>query len=443
MGITSVDEASTSSAAARNEMVHYATVLPRIKLCLRIARLVVLAILHRSVSTSSCFNISGQGVSPTGYCVVNAQEEERATPRSTSAIKSGTRKTQASGATLRRQQSIIHDWRGRARERSVIIVSDRPIRGYLAQRAAFGDPMLEMVQANLVLPPDLQNETLCAYPERAIRTFLTRWNESKTSNATAHTSTTAEFWPSDDKIGDEGFQGINSSFDAAGGNENMTFANGTGVDRVNCAMLHNEFPLAVLVQGDYCSAETQTRVFQRMQVALFPFFNLRYLLISGSRGNNSLPILRLDHDSRGTNNTEGNSSDDSASLLKSVGVLHLPFSNAADLKQRMVGRAYSRSSDYHFLSPDNVFWLFPIRIVNESDAADYIHSDDSIGDSNGNNSDKRNDLSPNFVWFRFVLFTLLIVSPCFRACFLWYYGGGRILLRRNGNGRVIGLAFVR
>jgi hypothetical protein len=50
--------------------------------------------------------------------------------------------------------------------------------------------------------------------------------------------------------------------------------------------------------------------------------------------------------------------------------------------------------------------------------------------------------SPNFFWFRFVLFGLLIVAPCIRAVYLWYVGGGRIHLRRNENGRIVGLLYV-
>jgi hypothetical protein len=54
-----------------------------------------------------------------------------------------------------------------------------------------------------------------------------------------------------------------------------------------------------------------------------------------------------------------------------------------------------------------------------------------------------NDDSPvNFFWFRFVLFGLLIIAPCFRALYLWYVGGGRIYFRRNDRGRIIGLQYI-
>jgi hypothetical protein len=41
-----------------------------------------------------------------------------------------------------------------------------------------------------------------------------------------------------------------------------------------------------------------------------------------------------------------------------------------------------------------------------------------------------------------VLFVVLIVTPCFRAGYLWYAGGGRLHWRRNENGRIIGILYV-
>jgi hypothetical protein len=50
------------------------------------------------------------------------------------------------------------------------------------------------------------------------------------------------------------------------------------------------------------------------------------------------------------------------------------------------------------------------------------------------------DANGSFYWFRFVLFTLLIVSPCLRAAYLWWAGGGRIRFRRDlDTGRITGL----
>jgi Ring finger domain len=48
----------------------------------------------------------------------------------------------------------------------------------------------------------------------------------------------------------------------------------------------------------------------------------------------------------------------------------------------------------------------------------------------------------SFVYFQAILFTLLIVSPCFRAAYLWYAAGGRVHLRRNEQGRIVGLLYI-
>jgi hypothetical protein len=69
----------------------------------------------------------------------------------------------------------------------------------------------------------------------------------------------------------------------------------------------------------------------------------------------------------------------------------------------------------------------------------------SLSNNNNNNSGGgRSHYDTNdFYWFRFILFTLLIVSPCFRAGYLWWVGGGRLRLRRDPEtGRFIGIQYT-
>jgi hypothetical protein len=57
--------------------------------------------------------------------------------------------------------------------------------------------------------------------------------------------------------------------------------------------------------------------------------------------------------------------------------------------------------------------------------------------------DNRYDANDSFFWFRFVLFTLLICSPCLRAAYLWWAGGGRVRLRRDPEtNRIVGLQYT-
>jgi hypothetical protein len=82
------------------------------------------------------------------------------------------------------------------------------------------------------------------------------------------------------------------------------------------------------------------------------------------------------------------------------------------------------------------------------DRTGYGGSSGSSSNEDGNNGGGQYPQSygegatDSFLWFRALLFTLLIVSPCFRAGYLWYAAGGRIHIRRNENGRIIGLLYV-
>jgi Ring finger domain len=70
----------------------------------------------------------------------------------------------------------------------------------------------------------------------------------------------------------------------------------------------------------------------------------------------------------------------------------------------------------------------------------FTNNDGSGGGGGGRN---RYDSNDSFYWFRFILFTLLIASPCLRAGYLWWAGGGRIRLRRDPEtGRITGLQYI-
>jgi hypothetical protein len=83
----------------------------------------------------------------------------------------------------------------------------------------------------------------------------------------------------------------------------------------------------------------------------------------------------------------------------------------------------------YLAAANNTDWDFPIKMEQQPL--------DSTSDVYGTSS------TDSFYWLRIVLFTVLILSPCFRALYLWWMGGGRIALRRNERGRVVGLQYVR
>ncbi|KAG7338106.1 ring finger domain containing protein [Nitzschia inconspicua] len=83
-------------------------------------------------------------------------------------------------------------------------------------------------------------------------------------------------------------------------------------------------------------------------------------------------------------------------------------------------------------------WQLPMVLERVTDAS----QSGSLSD-NGSGDRGRYDANYSFYWFRFILFALLIVSPCIRAAYLWWYGGGRIRLRRDPEtGRIVGLQYT-
>mmetsp|Transcript_15624 Transcript_15624/g.31975 ORF Transcript_15624/g.31975 Transcript_15624/m.31975 type:complete len:1001 (+) Transcript_15624:190-3192(+) len=94
------------------------------------------------------------------------------------------------------------------------------------------------------------------------------------------------------------------------------------------------------------------------------------------------------------------------------------------------------------------------RITDDAYTMDSIRNidDDGNGSDNGDrfknggrHSDSYPDNAPStFNILKFVLFGLLIISPCLRAFHLWWVGGGRIRLRHSedDDNRVVGLQYI-
>jgi hypothetical protein len=125
----------------------------------------------------------------------------------------------------------------------------------------------------------------------------------------------------------------------------------------------------------------------------------------------------------------GNSPDINNLNIKDydVAVIYIPFLAGQDLLARMDQQVASTNATAFFFdtSGKNVKWRFAFVVQPYGDAGHY-----------------RQSAADNFFWFRIVLFTLLIVSPCLRAAYLWYAGGGRVHARRSENGRLIGFQVV-
>ena len=121
-------------------------------------------------------------------------------------------------------------------------------------------------------------------------------------------------------------------------------------------------------------------------------------------------------------------------LENNVAVLYVPTSFAVEISARIQEQAIKENKSPFFLDPDSEEFWFRVT-VKGSNLPNYADSYTGSGPEEG-------DYDEQFLWFRFVLFSLLIVAPCVRAGFLWYKGGGRIFWRRNEHGHIVGLQYI-
>jgi hypothetical protein len=82
------------------------------------------------------------------------------------------------------------------------------------------------------------------------------------------------------------------------------------------------------------------------------------------------------------------------------------------------------------MQPTNLDWKFYIIIDNTYE--DNFPSNERDGQS-----------VDQFYWLRHLLFGLLVAAPIARAIYILYQGGAHLRIRRNEQGRIAGIQFVR
>ena len=174
--------------------------------------------------------------------------------------------------------------------------------------------------------------------------------------------------------------------------------------------------IALFVSINHCSPETKIRVVEEMRQRITDRIRL-VILYSTDPTDFSFESLSADK--------EGDNPPD----LREIGVLFVPHRYAAGIDLRM--RMQYQGDDPRFGYETSQYWKFPIEVTELSDEA---RRPRSSGDSTYDGGD--------IYWFRIILFSLLIASPCCRACYLWYAGGGRLHWRRNEAGRIVGIQYI-
>jgi hypothetical protein len=167
--------------------------------------------------------------------------------------------------------------------------------------------------------------------------------------------------------------------------------------------------VALFVSINGCSAETKARVAAQLQERISPRIKL---LIIYSTDPQSFEFLDLKSDN-GDNPPE----------LADIGLLHIPHRYASGIDLRI--RMQYMGDDPRITYEGSHLWDFPIRVTPLSENAP------TPGFQEG-----------DIYWFRIILFSLLIASPCVRACYLWHAGGGRLHWRRNEDGRIVGIQYI-
>lgn len=173
-------------------------------------------------------------------------------------------------------------------------------------------------------------------------------------------------------------------------------------------------PIALFVSIDGCSPEQKARVALDLRKNVNSL--VQYLLVYSPIPSRNNTFLRLMPDSPDVDNK-----------YAEIGIIYMPYEFALGIATQMRSKASTQSVNPAFMAEGNELWQFLLQIE---------MYDPLRGDYNNTAQ------AESFYWFRFVLFSLLIISPCLRAGYLWYAGGGRFIFQRNERGRIVGLQYV-
>ena len=190
-------------------------------------------------------------------------------------------------------------------------------------------------------------------------------------------------------------------------------------------------PLALLVRRGQCSDDQKARVALEIQRNITS--SLRYMVVYNDNYRDPNALFTMKTNASGMAYEELNQMR-FMSISNRSGRRTL---NVIELKQQSTPGL----SSPHLLSNTSENWYFSIEFAILTQPPEPI--DGGSNPPGPVNNDRGGGAREAFHWLRFVLFTLLIVSPCVRAGYLWYSGGGRILFRRNSRGRIVGLLYVR
>lgn len=178
-------------------------------------------------------------------------------------------------------------------------------------------------------------------------------------------------------------------------------------------------PVALLVSLGGC--EVRTKALVALEIHQKISSNVKYIVFYNNDPNDYEQIVVIPPPE-----------DDTVlpAALNSITFISISTGAGTSLMSRIEQLSHMMGANPEFLGPGNDQWYLPM-LLNGPPSSTIGPSYGSVRVTGG-----------NFYWFRFVLFALLIVSPCCRACYLWWAGGGRIQFRRSESGWIIGLQYI-
>jgi len=178
-----------------------------------------------------------------------------------------------------------------------------------------------------------------------------------------------------------------------------------------------QIPIALLVARGACEFRTKALVALKMRQKFSE--RLKYVIVYENYPRRDTVIMSAPEEFQDENPE-----------VESMGFVFVTFRSGTMLKNEL---SSTTIDDKSFIFQGNLSQAGDFPIIMEYATYSWGSGNNPLG----------NAARDSFYWLRFVLFSLLIVSPCIRAAYLWYAGGGRVISRRNSNGRIVGLQYVR
>lgn len=301
----------------------------------------------------------------------------------------------------------------------VVVGTGTNAERFPAAIAMFGnrDPdSLYSVGVNLVLPPVDQRE-LCHYPEESIlllaaqsSSSIAYYNDTSETDSLNHTTTTA----------------LNNATSMTG---NTSIASNS-IESTN---------IAIFVGWGGCLANEKAIVAAALQQNYTQFGTVTHLIVYNTNKDEMDDLFSL-------------TTDKDKFLSRDISVVFVSTRTGRDILDIMMNaeQTEERYANPLFLGPGNDAWYMPISFEEVYNSTGGFHGSDPYNDNFGDDmiypptqrQSNTNVEVDDFYWFRLIIFSLLVVSPCFRAVYLWYAGGARIRFRYNENGRIVGLQYT-